>query len=419
VSAARGLAALALLLAAACAPAPAPVAPRPRAIPPAALPVRPTLTDRLLPAAPAAVGMDPHLVATLDSVLAAGIAAGAAPGASLAVGRYGHLLLSRGYGRLSATPGAAAVTDSTLYDLASLTKVVATTTLAMMLEEEGRLVLDHTVASYLPEFNDSAKAAITLRMLLTHSGGLEAFAPLHETLRGREAYLRAISARPLAYAPGTKMVYSDWDMILLQLVLERITGEPLDRLAAERVFRPLGMTDTGFLPARALLPRIAPTEMDRTRGGVIHGEVHDPNAWAIGGVSGHAGLFSSARDLAVFCQMLLNGGSYGGVRLLSAATVTRWTAPQAGGSSRALGWDTPSGQSSSGRYFSPRSFGHTGFTGTSLWLDPERGVFVVLLTNRVNYSSENQQHVPLRRAVADAVQTAIVDAPLIEWEKIR
>jgi len=198
-------------------------------------------------------------------------------------------------------------------------------------------------------------------------------------------------------------------------VLERITGQPLDAFVRDRVFRPLGMLDTGFAPDPMLRPRIAPTEMDAKRG-LIHGAVHDPNAWAMGGVAGHAGLFSSARDLSVFAQMMLNGGSYGGVRLLLPQTIARWTAPQRVGSSRALGWDTPSGQSSAGRYFSARSFGHTGFTGTSLWVDPERGLFVILLANRVHYGSENQRHAPLRRAVADAVQSAILDAPLVDWE---
>ncbi|HYW14263.1 MAG TPA: serine hydrolase, partial [Longimicrobium sp.] len=151
----------------------------------------------------------------------------------------------------------------------------------------------------------------------------------------------------------------------------------------------------------------------------IWGEVHDPNAWAMGGVAGHAGLFGSARDLAVFAQMLLNGGEYGSVRILQPQTVARWTAPQGPGASRALGWDTPSGESSAGRFFSTRSFGHTGYTGTSLWMDPERGLFVILLTTRVNPTAENNKHVAMRRAVADAVQSAVVDAPLVDWEARR
>ena len=371
-------------------------------------------TDRLVPASPETVGLDASLPATLDSVVEAAIAGGAAPGAVVAVGRHGRLVHLRGYGATSDSAGRAPVDGSTIYDMASLTKVVATTTLAMMLEEEGRLPLDQPVAAFLPELSDPAKGAITVRMLLTHSGGLEAFAPLYQTLRGPEAYLRAINERPLQYAPGTRVIYSDWDMILVQLVIERITGQPLERLVEERVFRPLGMHDTRFRLDPSLLPRVAPTELDRARGR-IHGEVHDPNAWAMGGVAGHAGLFSTAHDLAVFAQMLLNGGSYAGVRLLSPQTVARWTAPQRAGSSRALGWDTPSERSSAGSHFSPRSFGHTGYTGTSLWIDPERGIFVVLLTNRVYYGSENQLQAPLRRAVADAVQRAVLDAPLVDW----
>lgn len=152
------------------------------------------------------------------------------------------------------------------------------------------------------------------------------------------------------------------------------------------------------------------------RGGLVHGFVHDENAWALGGVAGHAGLFSSARDLATFARLLLGGGSVGDVRLLQPATIARWTARQSNASSRALGWDTPAPGSSAGRYFSPRSFGHTGFTGTSIWLDPERGVFVILLTNRVNPTRQNQRHSPLRRAIADAVMESVADAPLIDWE---
>jgi CubicO group peptidase (beta-lactamase class C family) len=253
-------------------------------------------------------------------------------------------------------------------------------------------------------------------MLLTHTGGLEAGAPLHRQFRGREQYLQQINQRPLRYTPGANTVYSDWDLILLQLVIERVMGRPLDVVAEEQVFRPLGMRDTRYRPDASLRPRIAATEVAADRGGLIWGDVHDPNAWALGGVAGHAGLFSTAQDMAVFAQMLLNGGEYNGVRLLKPATIARWTAPQVRGSSRALGWDTPAGKSSAGRFFGSRSFGHTGYTGTSLWVDPERGVFVVLLTNRVNPSSANQKHIALRRSVADLVQAAIADAPLIDWE---
>ena len=406
----------AFLTMSACAPhTPPPTAPAP------AEPARLRTVSALIGALPAEVALHPELTARLDSIVEAGIASGAAPGAALAVGRWGRLVHLKGYGKIDWAEDAPAVTDSTLWDLASVTKVVGTTTAAMILEEEGRLSLERSVASYLPELDDPAKAGISVRMLLTHQGGLEAFARLFTEYRGREQYLEQINKRPLAYAPGTRTLYSDWDLILAQLVIERVTQQPLDQFLREKVFLPLGMYDTGFNPDAALKPGIAATERNNQgRGGLIHGEVHDPNAWAMGGVAGHAGLFSSARDLAVFAQMLLNGGQYAGRQILfRPGTVARWTAPQGPSASRALGWDTPGRGSSSGRHFGPRSFGHTGYTGTSMWMDPEKGLFVILLTNRVNPTSENLKHEPVRRAVADAVQQAILDAPLIDWEARR
>ena len=209
--------------------------------------------------------------------------------------------------------------------------------------------------------------------------------------------------------------------VLLGMIIERITGTTLDAFTAARVFGPLRMSSTRFVPDTAdaaLMRHVALTALDTLRG-QIHGTVHDPNAWALGGVAGHAGLFGSASDLAVFVQMLLNGGSYAGTRIVKPPTVARWTSVQDVASSRALGWDTPSAVSSAGRFFSPRSFGHTGYTGTSMWIDPERGLFVVLLTNRVNSRGEATRHVQLRRDVSDAVQSAIRDAPLIDWEARR
>jgi CubicO group peptidase (beta-lactamase class C family) len=366
---------------------------------------------------PSVVGMDARLGVRLDSIIEAALADGAASGAAVAVGRHGRLVHLKGYGRIDHAADAPKVDEATIWDLASLTKVIGTTTGAMILEEHGLLDLDRPVAAYLPEFNDSTKADITLRLLLEHRGGLEAFAALYKEYRGREQYLEQINLRPLKHEPGAVMEYSDWDLILTQLVMERVTGKPLDVFLDEYVFRPLGMGETMFNPSAELRPRIAATEVDaQGRGGLIWGEVHDPNAWAMGGVAGHAGLFSSARDLAAFAQMVLNGGEYNGVRIVRPETLARWTAPQERISSRALGWDTPSGRSSAGHYFGPRSLGHTGYTGTSIWIDPERGLFVVLLTNRVNPTSANQKQVPLRRAVADAVQQAVLDAPLVDWE---
>jgi len=418
-----------------------------RAVPPVALAVflagcatAPRPITRLSPlptllrADPAAVGFAPDLNTRLDSIVSVAMSEGAAPGVALAVGRYGRLVHLRSYGRIDVAPDSPPVTDSTMFDMASLTKVVATTTAAMILEDEGRLNLDATVQSYLPELNDSAKAKITVRMILTHTGGFEAFAALWRDHKGRADYLAQINARPLVYAPGDSTIYSDWDFILAGLIIERITGTTLDQFLATRVWQPLQMHDTGFnplaegpLPADSactaafrpdhpLLARIAVTEMDTAYRHIkVHGIVHDENACALGGVAGHAGLFSSARDVAVFCQMMLNGGQYNGVRLIQPTTIARWTARQSNHSSRALGWDTPSDRSSAGRYFSPRSFGHTGFTGTSIWVDPERGVFVILLTNRVNPTRANLRHEVLRRDIGEAVQTAIVDAPPIQW----
>jgi CubicO group peptidase (beta-lactamase class C family) len=363
--------------------------------------------------------LDCTLSARLDSIITAAIADGASPGAAVAVVRYGHVVMLKGYGRTDWDTLSPSVDANTLYDLASLTKVVGTTTLAMMLEESGQLDLDRTVASYVPELNAPEKAAITVRQLLIHRGGFEAFAALFRDYRGRNEYLTQINERPLASQPGTNTVYSDWDMILLQAVIERSTGQSLDSLVDETVFRPLGMTDTRYLPPPELLPRIAPTEVDTMRGGLVRGFVHDENAWAMGGVAGHAGLFSTARDLAVFAEMMLANGEVNGIRLLKPRTLARWTAPQGADASRALGWDTPSQGSSAGRYFSPRSFGHTGFTGTSIWMDPEKNLAVVLLTNRVNPTRNNTKVGPLRRAVADAVQEAVLGVPLVNWEARR
>ena len=377
--------------------------------------------EALEPAPPIAVGLDPELPARLDSIVRVGLEQGAAPGAALAVGRFGRLVHLKGYGAIDYAGGAPTADPTSIYDLASLTKVMATTTAAMILEEEGKLDLSRTVQSYLPEFDAPDKAAITVRMLLTHRGGLEAFAPLWRDTKGRTEYLTQINTRPLRGAPGTLVVYSDWDFVLMGLIIERITGTTLDAFTAARVFGPLGMSSTRFSPDTtdaALRRRVAYTALDTLRG-QLHGSVHDPNAWALGGVAGHAGLFGSARDLAVFAQMLLNGGTYAGTRIVKPTTVARWTTSQDPASSRALGWDTPSAVSSAGRYFSPRSFGHTGYTGTSMWLDPERGLFVVLLMNRVNSRGEATRHVQLRRDVADAVQSSLRDAPLIDWEARR
>lgn len=331
------------------------------------------------------------------------------PGAVLAVGRDAALVRLRAFGRLSYEPGAAAVAPDTIYDLASLTKVVATTTLAMILVDEGRIDIDKPVSAFLPKFRGGAKDRVTVSHLLSHSAGFDAVLPLYKELRGKAAYVERIQQLPLGYEPGTQSVYSDLGEILLGEILERVAGEPLDAFTRRAILDPLGMQDTRFVPGPELLPRIAPTEHDPWRGRLLRGEVHDENAFALGGVAAHAGLFGSAPDLARFAQMLLNGGVYDQRRIVSRAVLERFTR-RAGipGSSRALGWDTPSPGSSAGSLLSPRAFGHTGFTGTSLWIDPERRLFVILLTNRVHPTRENDA-LPkrVRAEVADAVVAAL------------
>lgn len=353
-------------------------------------------------------GFRPDGLGEVDRVVEQFVAQRAFPGAVLAVGRDGLLARLAAYGKQSYDTAAPAVTTDTIYDLASLTKVIVTTTMAMILVDEGRLDIAKPVAAFLPRFHGGDKDKVSVWHLLTHSSGVDWWAPLYQEARDRDGYLERIYAMDLKFEPGTKSVYSDLGVLLLGELLERVAGQPIEAFARERILGPIGMRDTGFRPPPALLPRIAPTENDAWRGRVVHGEVHDENAYGLGGIAPHAGLFGTAPDLARFAQMLLNGGVYAQKRIVSRETVDRFTA-RAGvpGSSRALGWDTPSDNSSAGSLLSPRSFGHTGFTGTSMWMDPERGLFVILLTNRVHPTRENNLIREARRQLADAVVRAL------------
>lgn len=391
-------------------------------------PVRQTLR----PAAIEEVRMRSEPIENIRSVIRAAIEERVTPGASVLVARRGEVLLHEGFGRLTYAEDAAPVTKETIYDLASLTKVVGTTTLAMLLTEAGRLDLSLPVGAYLPEFTGQApteeererRRGVVVADLLAHCSGLPAwiqfyleFDPEARGLAPDEARRRVfdrILGAVSDYEPRTDTVYSDNGILLLGEILERVGGEPLDAMAARLVFEPLGMTDTGYRPAPELLDRIAPTEENPWRNHLVRGEVHDENTVVLGGVAAHAGLFGTSGDLGVFAQMLLNGGAMNGERLLRADTIARFTrrADRAPGSSRALGWDTPSttssgSPSSAGSYFSAASFGHTGFTGTSIWIDPEREAFAVLLTNRVHPTRENDGIVRLRPAFHDAVLRAL------------
>ena len=348
-------------------------------------------------------------------ILEEAIAQKAFPGAAVAVAYRGKLIAWKGLGRFTYEPASPAVTAGTIYDLASVTKVVATTAVAMVLYERGVVKLEMPLAEVLPEFarpssNDMSGAhrdQVTIRMLLAHSSGLPAYARLFEHAQGREPMLRAACAIPLTAVPGTRAEYSDIGFILLGEAVERLTGRGLAELAEEEIFCPLDMSRTTFRPDPELRSQIAPTE--RTpEGQVIQGEVQDENARALaapGHDAAHAGVFAPAFDVARFAECMLNDGA----PILQAETVQRFTQPEPmpPGSSRALGWDTPSTPSQSGRYFSPRSFGHLGYAGTSLWIDPERQLSVTLLTNRTWPDRKSQLIKQVRPRFHDAVVEAL------------
>jgi len=348
-------------------------------------------------------------------VVEAAIKDKAFPGATLAIGYRGKVSL-RSFGKFAYDAKASDVAINTMYDIASLTKVVATTTIVAKLVEGDvpvPLDLDANIERYLPEWASGPQPEwrhrVTVRHLLTHTSGLPPFKEYWRASKIKQDTLDRIFAEPLDYQPGTKEVYSDLGIILMAEIIERLTGKPLDVLARECVFSPLEMSSTMYRPAKKLWPTIAPTEIDNQyRHRLIQGEVHDENAAAIGGVSGHAGVFSTAPDLASFCQMLLNGGVYAHQRILRRATVAEFTVPQElSGGTRTLGWAVPTEGGSSGHFMGPHTFGHTGFTGTSIWIDPDRQLFVVLLTNRVHPTRENQKLAKVRPSLHDAVMQSL------------
>lgn len=338
------------------------------------------------------------------------VAAGAAPGAVLAV-THGGSRFVYSTGRMSqddaTRPGA-----TTIYDLASLTKVVGLTTAAMMAVDEGKLDLDAPVRQYVPAFAGAGKERVSVRMLLAHASGLPAWRPLFREVETRAEAFALADGTPLDSVPGTADVYSDLGAIVLTQALETVYHERLDSLLDRRLFRPLGMSSTRYLPPESWRSRIAPTELDPWRGRVLRGEVHDENAALMDGVSGHAGLFGSAEDLMRFAEWILEQLDGPPVRPSIHPPVLRdFTRRQnlVPGSSRALGWDTPSEGGSAGTLLSPASFGHTGFTGTSLWIDPEHHLAIVLLSNRVNPTRDNPRWAPVRARIADLVMTTLFE----------
>jgi serine-type D-Ala-D-Ala carboxypeptidase len=374
--------------------------------------------------APRAVGMSSERLAKIDHVVLRGISAGGYPGAAVVVGRRGAAVVEKGFGKLSWESGSPTVSpDRTIYDLASLTKVVATTSALMILYDEGKIRLDDPVSKYVPGFSGGQKDQVTVRMLLEHRSGLPAGRDLWRIAHTPAEARQTVIETPLVCAPNQCYEYSDLGADMLGFVVEAAAGEPLDQFARERVFEPLGMQNTFFRPADSLRSRVAPTEVAPPRGYPLQGEVHDENAYALGGVAGHAGLFSTAADLSVFAQMMLNGGEYNGRRLIADSTVALFTTRAAG--TRALGWDTCGGSGSCGEYLGEDAYGHTGFTGTSLWIDPDRDMFVLLLTNRVHEARARRPAkviADVRADLADAAALAVTDygdGPMVMPAKFR
>jgi CubicO group peptidase (beta-lactamase class C family) len=340
---------------------------------------------------------------TVRTVLERARSDSAFPGAFAVIGNRDGVLAQFGVGGLDWSPSPRP-DENTLWDMASLTKVVAMTSAMMQLTEAGKVDLDAPVQRYVAEFRGRNKERVTVRHLLTHSSGVVNWRPLYKETNSPDAARALAIASELDTVPGVRTSYSDLGAIILGVLIERVSGERLDEYVARHVFGPLRMTSTQYRPPASVLTRVAPTEYDPWRQRKLRGEVHDENAYALGGVSGHAGLFSTGHDVARLLRMYLNGGALEGVRIVSPETIRRFTAVQDSTlSNRALGWETPNGSNSAGRLMRRPAFGHTGFTGTSIWVDPTRDVFVVLLTNRVNPTRQNLRIGGVRTALADAV----------------
>lgn len=375
-----------------------------------------TVAESGPPAPPGMLPAAPHPTSTVQrgairdsvqAVLLRAVADSAFPGAYAVVGSSKGIIAEFGAGKLDADDPTKP-NERTVWDMASMSKLVSTTSAMIQLVGSNRVVVDSPVVYYLPSWNAAGTSRITVRQLLTHSSGLPAGRPLYKEADTDTAARTLVYATSPVATPGSKYVYSDLGFILLGRLVQQVTGTPLDQYVAKNVFGPLNMTDTRYLPPASWLPRIAPTEIDPWRGRHIRGEVHDENASRLGGVAGHAGLFSSARDISRFAELYLSGGVLDGKRIFPTATLNQFIAIQDKAlSHRALGWETANGTNSAGHRLAPVAFGHTGFTGTSLWMDPTRDLFVLLLSNRVNPTRQNTKIGGVRIALADAVVGAL------------
>ena len=377
------------------------------------------ISASLLAAAPVHTPREPQNThgrfTAIDAIMQKAVGDGNIPGGVVLIGHNGRVVYRKAFGLRSLEPSHEPMTVDTIFDLASLTKCVATTTSMMKLIEDGRVRLNDPVAAYLPDFAQNGKKDITVRELMTHYSGLAPDLDLKTDWQGRDAaYQMAIQQIP-QYPPGSRFVYSDINFEMLGFLVEKVTGMPLNEFAAKNVFDPLGMKDTGFLPPSHWVPRIAPTQYDE-HGLMLRGVVHDPTARRMGGVAGHAGLFSTADDLAKFAEELLRGH-----RVLTALAVEKMSTPQTPANAtsvRGLGWDIDSPFASNrGELLPIGSFGHTGFTGTSLWIDPVTDTYVILLTNAV-HPRGGKSVVSLRARLATSVAAAL-DLSASEKEKLR
>lgn len=369
--------------------------------------------------AAAAKSVSSGRLAIIDSVIKEAIAAQNIPGAVVLVGHNGHVIYRKAYGYRALEPRHELMTADTIFDIASLTKVIVTTTCVMQLVEEGKVKPNDPVDKYIPEFAQNGKEDVTVRQLLTHYSGLAPDLDLASMWGGKAAaYNMAFSQKP-ENPPGSRFVYSDINFITLGALVERVAGESLDRYAQEHIFAPLGMTHTRFLPPASWRPKIAPTQYDDT-GHMLRGEVHDPTARRMGGVAGHAGVFSTADDLSKFAQALLSG-----TKILSPLTIDKMTSPQQPPNAtdvRGFGWDIDTPYASNrGDLLPVGSFGHTGFTGTSLWIDPVTDTYIILLANAVHPRGQGNA-VSLRTRVASAVAAAlpltVAEKERLRWESI-
>jgi uncharacterized protein YbbC (DUF1343 family)/CubicO group peptidase (beta-lactamase class C family) len=381
-----------------------------------------TAAARRGPATPAPAGFDAGRLARIDGLVEAAIKERLLPGAVVVVGHGDETVFVKAYGNRAVVPASETMTPDTVFDVASLTKVVATTTSIMMLVEQGRVRLNDRVSTHIPGFERYGKQDVTVRHLLTHVSGLRPDLDLHVPFEGYSRAIELASDEVLESPPGRRFVYSDINFFLLGEIVARVGGEPLDAFARRHVFEPLGMKDTMFRPPDMMRPRIAPTEpcerlawpCNTPNAPMLRGIVHDPTARRMDGVAGHAGVFSTAADLARFARMLLRGGELDGNRVLSPLTVAKMiepASPEDHLNQRALGWDVDSSFSANrGELLPVGSFGHTGFTGTSLWIDPVTRIFVVFLSNRVHPDGKGDV-TPLRARVTTAAAAAFVGAP--------